>query len=160
MSVTGKRGVGIPLILMHDAEGTIVTIETQNGDSYRGFLDEAEDNMNCILKDVTKTTADGRKSQVDHVFLRGSHIAFMIFPSMLKKAPIFNRVPIWKKFKGNPPQGAQGAQGVRGQAAAIIRKAQARRSTLTAGRGAGPIGAGGPPRGPPGGGMGPPPGMR
>ena len=48
MSVTGKRGVGIPLILMHDAEGTIVTIETQNGDSYRGFLDEAEDDMNCI----------------------------------------------------------------------------------------------------------------
>ena len=59
MSATGKRGVGIPLILMHDAEGTIVTIETQNGDSYRGFLDEAEDNMNCILKDVTKTTPTG-----------------------------------------------------------------------------------------------------
>ena len=50
MSVTGKRGVGIPIILMHDAEGTIVTVEMQNGDTYRGFLDETEDNMNCILK--------------------------------------------------------------------------------------------------------------
>ena len=31
MSVTGKRGVGIPVILMHDAEGGIVTIELKNG---------------------------------------------------------------------------------------------------------------------------------
>lgn len=142
MAVTGKRGVGIPIVLMHDAEGTIVTVELQNGDTYRGFLDETEDNMNCILKDVTKTTGDGKKSQVDHVFIRGSQVAFMIFPNMLRKAPMFNRVKIWKKFKGNPPQGAQGASGVRGQAAAIIRKAQARRSTLTAGGAAG--------RGPPG----------
>lgn len=33
MSVTGKRGVGVPLILMHDGEGTIVTIECKNGDT-------------------------------------------------------------------------------------------------------------------------------
>ena len=45
MSVTGKRGVGVPVILMHDGEGTIVTVETKNGDLYRGFLDETEDNM-------------------------------------------------------------------------------------------------------------------
>ena len=46
----GKRGVGIPVILLHDAEGGIITIEMKNGDSYRGFLDEAQDNMNCTLK--------------------------------------------------------------------------------------------------------------
>lgn len=50
MSVTGKSGVGIPIILLHDGEGAIVTIELQNGEMYRGYLDEAEDNMNCILK--------------------------------------------------------------------------------------------------------------
>ena len=33
MSVTGKRGVGVPLILMHDGEGTIVTVECKNGDT-------------------------------------------------------------------------------------------------------------------------------
>ena len=57
MSVTGKRGVGVPVILMHDGEGTIVTVECKNGDTYRGFLDETEDNMNCILKDATRTDA-------------------------------------------------------------------------------------------------------
>jgi hypothetical protein len=50
MSVTGKCGVGIPIILLHDAEGAIVTVELKNGEMYRGYLDEAEDNMNCVLK--------------------------------------------------------------------------------------------------------------
>ena len=50
MSITGKRGVGIPVILMHDAEGGIITIELKNGDTNRGFLDEAQDNMNCTMK--------------------------------------------------------------------------------------------------------------
>lgn len=27
MSVTGKKGIGIPIILLHDAEGAIVTVE-------------------------------------------------------------------------------------------------------------------------------------
>jgi small nuclear ribonucleoprotein D3 len=50
MSVSGNRGVGIPIILLHDAEGAIITIEIKGGTSYRGFLDEAQDNMNCTLK--------------------------------------------------------------------------------------------------------------
>ena len=50
MSVSGKRGVGIPVILLHDAEGGIVTIELKNGFTYRGILDEAQDNMNCTMK--------------------------------------------------------------------------------------------------------------
>ena len=50
MSVTGKKSIGIPIILLHDAEGAIVTIELKNGSTYRGMLDEAEDNMNCTLK--------------------------------------------------------------------------------------------------------------
>lgn len=50
MSVTGKRGIGIPIILLHDAEGAIVTIELKNGAIYRGTLIESQDNMNCTLK--------------------------------------------------------------------------------------------------------------
>ena len=124
MSVTGKRGVGVPVILMHDGEGTIVTVECKNGDTYRGFLDEAEDNMNCILKDATRTDAKGNKTAVEHIFLRGSQIAFFVFPNMLKKAPMFKRVRDWKRnnSKRRPVQGGQ----ARGQAAAIIRKAQLR----------------------------------
>ena len=50
MSVSGKRGVGIPVILLHDAEGGIITIEMKNGSIIRGLLEESQDNMNCTLK--------------------------------------------------------------------------------------------------------------
>lgn len=130
MSVTGKRGVGVPVILLHDGEGTIVTVECKNGDLYRGFLDETEDNMNCVLKDVTKTSANGKKSQIEHIFIRGSQVSFFVFPTMLKKAPMFNRVRSWRKHRGHAPKGENV---VKGQAAAIIRKAQARQLQLKSG---------------------------
>ncbi len=50
MSVSGKRGVGIPIILLHDAEGATITIEMKNGSVVRGILDDVQDNMNCTLK--------------------------------------------------------------------------------------------------------------
>lgn len=50
MSVTGKRGVGIPVILLHDAEGGVVSVELKNGSLYKGLLDEAQDNMNLTMK--------------------------------------------------------------------------------------------------------------
>lgn len=50
VSVSGKRGVGIPVILLHDAEGGVVTVEMKDGSLYRGLLDEAQDNMNLTLK--------------------------------------------------------------------------------------------------------------
>lgn len=50
MSVSGKRGVGIPVIVLHDAEGGIITVELKNGDTYRGLLEEAADNMNFTMK--------------------------------------------------------------------------------------------------------------
>ena len=50
MSVTGKRGVGIPVILLHDAEGGTVSVELKDGSIYTGRLEETQDNMNCTLK--------------------------------------------------------------------------------------------------------------
>lgn len=50
MSVTGTHGVGLPIILLHDAEGSVVTVELKDGSLYRGLLDEAQDNMNCTIK--------------------------------------------------------------------------------------------------------------
>ena len=50
MSVTGTHGVGLPIILLHDAEGAVVTVELKDGSLYRGILDEAQDNMNCTIK--------------------------------------------------------------------------------------------------------------
>lgn len=40
---------------------------------------------------------------------------------MLKRAPIFKRIKVWKKYKGNIP--VVGAGATRGQAAAILQGA-------------------------------------
>ena len=50
MSVTGTKGIGIPIIMLHDAEGGIVTIELKDGSTYCGTLEDAQDNMNCLMK--------------------------------------------------------------------------------------------------------------
>ncbi len=42
--------MGIPIILLHDAEGGMVTVELKNGSIYRGILEYGQDNMNCTLK--------------------------------------------------------------------------------------------------------------
>ncbi|EEB06258.2 Sm snRNP core protein Smd3 [Schizosaccharomyces japonicus yFS275] len=79
--------------LLHEAQGHIVTMELENGATYRGKLIEAEDNMNCQLKDISVTARDGRVSHLDQVYIRGSHIRFLIVPDMLKNAPMFKVTP-------------------------------------------------------------------
>ena len=81
--------IGIPIKLLHEAEGHIITLETTTGEIYRGKLLEAEDNMNCQMQNITVTTRDGRVTQVEQVFIRGSMIRFFILPDMLKNAPMF-----------------------------------------------------------------------
>jgi small nuclear ribonucleoprotein D3 len=152
VSVSGKRGVGIPVILLHDAEGGIVTIELKSGDTYRGFLEESQDNMNCTMKDCTKVNAaDGKESHVQIAYIRGSQISFIILPDMLQKAPFFNRIKLWRKHKGHAVMGTNTVGPIRGQAAAIAQKSRERK--FDGGVGGGPGGAGG------GGGRGFPPPM-
>ena len=81
--------IGIPIKLLHEAEGHIVTLETVTGEVYRGKLLEAEDNMNCQMQSITVTARDGRVTNVEQVFIRGSMIRFFILPDMLKNAPMF-----------------------------------------------------------------------
>jgi len=69
-----------------------VTIELKNGETYRGKLDEAEDNMNCHLSNCTKTGKDGRVTTLANCFLRGSHVRFMVLPDILKNAPFFKKI--------------------------------------------------------------------
>lgn len=38
--------IGVPIKVLHEAEGHIITCETVDGEVYRGKLIEAEDNMN------------------------------------------------------------------------------------------------------------------
>lgn len=68
---TSQKGIGVPIKLMHEAEGHVVTVELKSGELYRGELHDAEDNWNCQLRDVTATARDGKVSQLDHVFVRG-----------------------------------------------------------------------------------------
>ncbi len=73
------------------------------------MLEEAEDTMNCKLNDgivinwcrvirhlmfsaVIMTARDGRVSRLEHVFLRGGQIKFIVIPDMLKNAPLFKKV--------------------------------------------------------------------
>lgn len=88
--------------LLHEAVGHIITIELKSsGALYRGKLFDAEDNLNIQLKEITVTHRDGRVSQLDACYVRGSQISFFIVPDMLKNAPFFKTfVPGSTKGKG------------------------------------------------------------
>ena len=85
--------IGIPIKLLHEAEGHVVTLETTAGEVYRGKLVEAEDNMNVQLQNIQVTARDGRVTQSEQVFIRGSMIRFLLLPDMLKNAPMFKPKP-------------------------------------------------------------------
>jgi small nuclear ribonucleoprotein D3 len=48
--------------------------------------------MNIQMKEVTVTRRDGRVSQLEHIFVRGSHCRWFIVPDMLKNAPMFKKI--------------------------------------------------------------------
>lgn len=81
--------IGIPIKVLHEAKGLIVSLEMKTGQTYRGKLISIEDNMNLQLKDVTVISRDGKVSASDTVFLRGSHIRFVVVPDNLRHAPLF-----------------------------------------------------------------------
>lgn len=92
--------IGIPIKLLHEAEGHVVTLETTVGEVYRGKLVEAEDNMNVQLQNIQVTARDGRTTQSEQVFIRGSMIRFLILPDMLKNAPMFKPRPTGSRGMG------------------------------------------------------------
>lgn len=93
----GKRTVGIPTLLVHEGEGLIITVETKDGCMYRGLLKHAEDTMNLYLHNVSLTSTKGEKRHLDSVWIPGFRIRFVVFPDMLKHAPMFQRVVRVKK---------------------------------------------------------------
>ncbi|KAK0125245.1 small nuclear ribonucleoprotein Sm D3 [Cadophora gregata f. sp. sojae] len=84
--------IGIPIKLLNEAQGHVVTLEITSGQVYRGKLLEAEDNMNVQLKDITVTARDGRVSHLDQVYIRGSHVRFFIVPDMLRFVAILQKI--------------------------------------------------------------------
>ncbi len=121
--------IGVPVKVLHEAEGHIVTLETIMGELYRGKLVEAEDNMNCLMGNITCTYRDGRTAQLEQVYIRGSKIRFIILPDMLKNAPMFKNI-----------KGTKATQG-RGKTA-IIRASVSRGGMRGGGRGGSELNAG------------------
>merc|ERR1740137_84345 len=62
------------------------------GETYRGKLLEAEDNMNVQMEACTVTYRNGQTARLENVFIRGSKIRFIILPDMLKNAPMFKNM--------------------------------------------------------------------
>nr|CAG4645993.1 EOG090X0NFO [Lynceus sp. MCZ IZ 141354] len=136
--------IGVPIKVLHEAEGHIITCETNTGEIYRGKLVEAEDNMNCQMTNITVTYRDGRVAQLENVFIRGSKINFLILPDMLKNAPMFKRQATGKAAN----------TGTAGRGKSAILRAQARgrgrsRGPPIGGRGWMPGAPGGAPPGAP-----------
>ncbi|CAL4112282.1 unnamed protein product [Meganyctiphanes norvegica] len=119
--------IGVPIKVVHEAEGHVITIETMVGETYRGKLLEAEDNMNVQMEACTVTYRNGQTARLENAFIRGSKIRFMILPDMLKNAPM---------FKNMTGRGRGGAAGGGGGKSAMIR-AQVARGGRGGGRGRG-----------------------
>ena len=49
--MAATANTGVPIKLLHEAESHIVTIELKSGEAYRGILSEAEETMNCQLRE-------------------------------------------------------------------------------------------------------------
>jgi small nuclear ribonucleoprotein D3 len=91
MSVVGNNRVGIPIVVLHDAEGAVIEVETKKGELIRGLLFEAEDMMNLYIKNAIILDPKGVKRRTNQIYLRGPEILFIVLPDMLKHAPMFNR---------------------------------------------------------------------
>ncbi|GEQ69052.1 hypothetical protein JCM33374_g2723 [Metschnikowia sp. JCM 33374] len=99
---------GIPVRLLNEAQGHVISLELTTGDTYRGKLIENEDNMNLSLTDVTSTKGlTGETSYMNQVFVRGSMIRFVSVPDILRNAPMFLMSPGDKPrppVRGPPPK--------------------------------------------------------
>jgi len=135
--------VGVPIKLLHEAEKHVVTVELKNGEIYKGLLAEAEDTMNCQMKEgdhlstfkgtnrkyinlsliyslstVIMTARDGRILRLENVFLRGAQIKFIVLPELLKNASILKKIQGMKAKRvetegGGKPSGAKKTKHVR-----------------------------------------------
>ena len=62
-------------------------------------------------------SSEGLESRIEVAYIRGSQVSFIVLPDMLAKAPFFNRIRMWRKFRGHAVYGANTAaiEGGRGR---------------------------------------------
>ena len=80
----------LPIKLLFESKPYIVTIETKNGNRYRGKLKFIEENMNCYLENVILLNSNPKTKKFSTVFLRGSSMLFIVLPDILKQIPLLN----------------------------------------------------------------------
>ena len=81
----------IPIKLLSESKPYIVTIETKNGNRYRGNLKAIEENMNCYLENAVLLNFGYKLKKFDSVFLRGSSTVIILLPDILKEIPILKK---------------------------------------------------------------------
>ena len=95
--------IGIPIKLLHEAQGLLVTLELKTGQTYRGKLAEVEDSMNVQLREVTMVDRQGKTTLLENVFLRGSQIRYFVIPDNLKFAPYLSiKAPVTNPLPAGP----------------------------------------------------------
>ena len=99
MVVSGKKGVSIPIMLMHEGEGMVLTVETKHDCVYRGLVEYAEDCMNIRMRDVLLTQPTGETKHLKSVWIPGFSVRFVVFPDILEHSPMFRRVDMQSKGK-------------------------------------------------------------
>lgn len=85
--------VTIPLKLLHEAQGLVVTVETTSGAVYRGSMKEIDDYMNVTLEEVNMLSAS-KPQKFTQILIRGSNIKLFSLPPALKFAPFLVQAPI------------------------------------------------------------------
>ena len=78
------------------------------------------------MSQVTVTFRDGRVTQYENIYIRGSKVRFLILPDMLKNAPMFKNI-------GNKNKGSSNT-GMAGRGKSAILRAQAARGRGRAAR--------------------------
>ncbi|MQM02215.1 hypothetical protein Taro_034983 [Colocasia esculenta] len=92
-----SRSLGIPVKLLHEASGHVVTVELKSGELYRGSMVECEDNWNFQLENITFTAKLCflylLMERYRNLSMCSSEAAkFMVIPDMLKNAPMFKKL--------------------------------------------------------------------
>lgn len=82
--------IGVPIKVLHEAEGHIITCETNTGEVYRGKLVEAEDNMNCQMTNITVTYR-----YITLLIFKVNVTLFVLFPLLY---PEMDEWLSWKMF--------------------------------------------------------------
>lgn len=84
-----KMANKIPFHILYECQGHDVVIETITKEAYHGKLLQVETNMNCELQCVSVKYRNGETVEMEHVYIRGSKIVFLVLPSTFIQHPVF-----------------------------------------------------------------------